>query len=37
VLDHGKSGERGSHDSLMAQRGAYYGLIHAQFKFFEAG
>ena len=37
VLDHGKIVEMGTHDSLMAQRGAYYGLIQAQFKFFEAG
>lgn len=37
VLDHGKIVEMGTHDSLMARRGVYYGLIQAQFKFFEAG
>ncbi|WP_374712210.1 ABC transporter ATP-binding protein [Symbiobacterium terraclitae] len=37
VLDHGQIVEMGTHDSLMARRGVYYGLIQAQFKFFEAG
>ncbi|MEW8979438.1 MAG: ABC transporter ATP-binding protein [Symbiobacterium sp.] len=35
VLDHGKIVEMGTHDSLMARRGVYYGLIQAQFKFLE--
>ncbi|MFZ5823234.1 MAG: ABC transporter ATP-binding protein [Bacillota bacterium] len=37
VLDHGRVVEMGDHESLMAKRGIYYGLIQAQFKFFEAG
>lgn len=36
VLDHGKIVEQGDHDSLMRHRGVYYGLIQAQFKFFES-
>jgi ATP-binding cassette subfamily B multidrug efflux pump len=36
VLDHGKIVEEGHHESLMAERGVYYGLIQAQFKFFDA-
>jgi ATP-binding cassette subfamily B multidrug efflux pump len=35
VLDHGKIVEQGDHDALMRHRGVYYGLIQAQFKFFE--
>ncbi|BAD39618.1 ABC transporter ATP-binding protein [Symbiobacterium thermophilum] len=36
VLDHGQIVEMGTHESLMARRGAYYNLIQAQFKFIEA-
>jgi len=36
VLDHGRIVEMGDHESLMAKQGVYYGLIQAQFKFFEA-
>ncbi|HYF90883.1 MAG TPA: ABC transporter ATP-binding protein [Symbiobacteriaceae bacterium] len=36
VLDHGKIIEQGNHEQLMARRGVYHGLIHAQFKFFES-
>lgn len=35
VLDHGRIVEMGTHESLMEERGVYYGLIQAQFKFFE--
>lgn len=35
VLDHGRIVEMGNHDSLMALKGVYYGLIQAQFRFFE--
>jgi ATP-binding cassette subfamily B protein len=35
VLDHGRIVEQGNHESLMAGRGIYHGLIQAQFKFFE--
>jgi len=35
VLDHGRIVEQGTHESLLAERGVYYGLIQAQFKFFE--
>jgi ATP-binding cassette subfamily B multidrug efflux pump len=34
VLDHGKIIETGNHASLMAERGIYYQLVMAQFKFF---
>jgi len=36
VLDHGQVIEVGTHQSLMSQRGVYYGLIQAQFRFFDA-
>ncbi|HWI65060.1 MAG TPA: ABC transporter ATP-binding protein, partial [Symbiobacteriaceae bacterium] len=36
VLDHGKIVEQGNHVELMASRGVYYGLIQAQFRFFES-
>lgn len=36
VLDHGKIVETGTHESLMRERGTYYGLVRAQFKYFEA-
>lgn len=36
VLDHGRIVEQGSHETLMAKRGVYHGLIQAQFKFFES-
>jgi ATP-binding cassette subfamily B multidrug efflux pump len=32
VLDHGNIIEEGNHDKLMAYRGEYYDLVHAQFK-----
>jgi ATP-binding cassette, subfamily B, multidrug efflux pump len=35
VLDHGRVVEQGNHESLMAHRGVYHGLIQAQFKFFD--
>lgn len=35
VLDHGRIVEIGNHESLMAAQGVYYGLIQAQFRFFE--
>lgn len=36
VLDHGKIVEMGTHESLMDERSVYYGLIQAQFRFFES-
>jgi ATP-binding cassette subfamily B protein len=36
VLDHGKVVEEGNHQELMAEKGVYYGLIQAQFRFFES-
>ncbi len=36
VLDHGRIVEMGNHESLMRQRGVYYHLIQAQFRFFES-
>ncbi|WP_054949372.1 ABC transporter ATP-binding protein [Numidum massiliense] len=36
VLDHGNIVECGTHESLMERRGVYYGLMKAQFTFFEA-
>lgn len=36
VLDHGNIVEMGNHASLMAERGTYYQLVMAQFKFFDA-
>ncbi|MEX2104930.1 MAG: ATP-binding cassette domain-containing protein, partial [Bacilli bacterium] len=36
VLDHGLIIEMGNHDQLMKEKGVYYGLIQAQFKFFDA-
>ncbi|HYF80060.1 MAG TPA: ABC transporter ATP-binding protein [Symbiobacteriaceae bacterium] len=36
VLDHGKVVEEGNHQELMAHKGVYYGLIQAQFRFFES-
>ncbi|GIP37401.1 putative ABC transporter ATP-binding protein YknV [Paenibacillus sp. J31TS4] len=33
VLDHGRIMETGNHDELMAEKGIYYGLIQAQYKF----
>ncbi len=35
VLDHGRVIEVGNHESLMAARGTYYGLIQSQFRFFD--
>jgi ATP-binding cassette, subfamily B, multidrug efflux pump len=35
VLDHGQMVEQGDHDELMARRGAYHGLIEAQYRFLE--
>jgi ABC-type multidrug transport system fused ATPase/permease subunit len=32
VMDHGRIIERGTHDELMAQRGAYYGLYTMQWR-----
>lgn len=39
VLDHGRIMETGNHDELMSQKGIYFGLIQAQYKFLteEAG
>jgi ATP-binding cassette subfamily B multidrug efflux pump len=38
VLDHGLLMEMGNHDQLIAQKGIYYGLIQAQYRFLnEAG
>jgi ATP-binding cassette subfamily B multidrug efflux pump len=38
VLDHGRLMEMGSHEQLMADKGIYYGLIQAQYRFLnEAG
>ena len=36
VLDHGRILEEGSHQELMQQRGVYYGLIDAQYRFLSA-
>lgn len=36
VLDHGQIVEQGDHDELMRQRGVYYGLIEAQYRFLSA-
>lgn len=36
VLDHGNIMETGTHESLMKRRGIYFGLVKAQFKYFEA-
>ncbi len=36
VLDHGQIIEMGNHEQLMKEKGVYYGLIQAQFKFFDA-
>lgn len=36
VLDHGNIVESGTHESLMERKGVYFGLVKAQFKFFEA-
>ncbi|GGF89274.1 ABC transporter ATP-binding protein [Paenibacillus abyssi] len=36
VLDHGQIMEQGNHDQLMEQRGIYYGLIEAQYRFLSA-
>jgi len=33
VLDHGTIMETGNHEQLINQRGIYYGLIQAQYKF----
>lgn len=33
VMDHGRLMEEGSHDALMQNRGIYYGLVEAQYKF----
>lgn len=33
VLDHGRIQEQGTHDQLMKQRGTYFGLIEAQYRF----
>lgn len=33
VLDHGEIKEQGNHGELMQQRGTYFGLIEAQFRF----
>lgn len=35
VLDHGVMLESGTHEQLMKQKGTYYGLIEAQFKFLQ--
>jgi ATP-binding cassette subfamily B protein len=32
VMDHGRIIERGTHDELMDQRGAYYGLYTMQWR-----
>ena len=32
VMDHGDVVEQGTHDELMAKRGAYYSLYAAQFE-----
>jgi ATP-binding cassette subfamily B multidrug efflux pump len=38
VLDHGRLMEMGSHEQLIAEKGIYYGLIQAQYRFLnEAG
>lgn len=36
VLDHGVIREKGSHEELIAARGAYYGLNQAQYRFLKA-
>lgn len=33
VLDHGRIQEQGTHEQLMQQRGTYFGLIEAQYRF----
>ncbi|TDF99829.1 ABC transporter ATP-binding protein [Paenibacillus piri] len=33
VLDHGVMMEQGTHEELLAQKGIYYGLIQAQYRF----
>lgn len=32
VIDHGRLVEKGNHEELLAQKGAYYDLYHSQFK-----
>ncbi|WP_430075418.1 ABC transporter ATP-binding protein [Paenibacillus ferrarius] len=35
VLDHGRMMEMGNHEELMREKGIYYGLIQAQYKFLQ--
>ncbi|RTE11058.1 ABC transporter ATP-binding protein, partial [Paenibacillus whitsoniae] len=35
VLDHGRMMEIGNHEELMREKGIYYGLIQAQYKFLQ--